>query len=292
MNYTEQYDRYRKLLETALADCIPERDCPERNVENAMRYSLLGGGKRLRGVLVLACCELFGGGATAALPFACAIEMVHAYSLIHDDLPCMDNDTLRRGKPTCHVAFGEAIALLAGDALLTHAFAQICTAELTARQRIAATELLAKAAGTHGMIGGQVIDIEQEGKKIPEPLLNRLHSQKTGALIRAAAALGCVAAGAGEAETAAADRYAANLGLLFQITDDLLDVTATTEQLGKPVGSDAQNHKTTYATLYGAEQSRKIVAQLVQAGQNELAAIPGDCSFLTELIAASAARTY
>lgn len=289
--YNEQHSRYCQLVEQALAEALPNVACPQKVVEDAMRYSLLGGGKRLRAVLVLACCELGGGSVEAALPLACAIEMVHAYSLIHDDLPCMDDDDLRRGKPTCHVVYGEAIAVLAGDALLTKAFEMVSSDILTDKQISKACRIAAGAAGSRGMIGGQVIDIEHEGRAIEKPLLDKLHSLKTGALIRAAAALGCCASGCGNTVTKAVDRYAAHLGLVFQITDDILDVISTTEELGKPIGSDSANNKTTYATLYGVETSQKIVRQLADEAKTSIEMSGVDCCFLTELIDKVATRT-
>lgn len=290
--YTEQYKKYSQLVEEALQSCIPEGNCAQKNVEDAMRYSLLGGGKRLRGVLVLAFNELCGGKLNEALPFACAIEMVHAYSLIHDDLPCMDNDVLRRGKPTCHIRYGEAIALLAGDGLLTKAFEMICEApSLSDHCRCKATATLAAAAGTKGMIGGQVIDIESEGSNISTPLLDTLHSLKTGALIRAAAALGCISANADATVAAGADHFAAILGLIFQIVDDILDVTSSTEELGKSIGSDAENGKMTYATLYGIDGSKRIVSELTPQAKAALSIVQADNSFLCSLVDSMAVRT-
>lgn len=293
MSYQEQYHSYYEAVENALEDALPVCECHQRKVEDAMRYSLLGAGKRLRGVLVLAFCEQFGGNYGSALPLACAIEMVHAYSLIHDDLPCMDDDNLRRGKPTCHIQYGEAVALLAGDALLTKAFELISEGAdgLSVQNRLAAVALLAKAAGSRGMIGGQVIDIENEGAQISKPLLDTLHSLKTGALIRAAVGLGCLASGASGVLAKAADSYAARLGLIFQIVDDLLDITSTPEELGKPVGSDAANGKTTYAGLYGLEGSGKILQELVKEAKAICEQFGGDTVFLRELIDNMVTRT-
>ena len=231
-----------------------------------MAYSLLGGGKRIRGCLVLAMCELCGGDPESALPIACAVEMVHAYSLIHDDLPCMDNDTLRRGKPTCHIQFDEATALLAGDALLTHAFTAVNSAyfngTLPADTVLRCISQLARAAGVEGMIGGQMIDIAHGSQPMTPELLEKMHSMKTGALIRASAVMGCLAAGAPRDIVLQADLYAARIGLAFQIVDDILDTTGDSSTLGKST-SDAQNHKTTYVTLYGEENAREMVRRLV-----------------------------
>ena len=266
MNWNERYPEYCKRIESALPQYLPEIDTPQGKVSEAMAYSLLGGGKRIRGCLVLAMCELCGGELESALPIACAVEMVHAYSLIHDDLPCMDNDTLRRGKPTCHIQFDEATALLAGDALLTHAFSAVNSAyfngTIPADTVLRCISQLARAAGVEGMIGGQMIDIAHGSQPMTPELLEKMHSMKTGALIRASAVMGCLAAGAPRDIVLQADLYAARIGLAFQIVDDILDATGDSSTLGKST-SDAQNHKTTYVTLYGEENAREMVRRLV-----------------------------
>lgn len=266
MNWNERYPEYCKRIESALPQYLPEIDTPQGKVSEAMAYSLLGGGKRIRGCLVLAMCELCGGELESALPIACAVEMVHAYSLIHDDLPCMDNDTLRRGKPTCHIQFDEATALLAGDALLTHAFSAVNSAyfngTLPADTVLRCISQLARAAGVEGMIGGQMIDIAHDSQPMTPELLEEMHAMKTGALIRASAVMGCLAAGAPRDIVLQADLYAARIGLAFQIVDDILDATGDSSTLGKST-SDAQNHKTTYVTLYGEENAREMVRRLV-----------------------------
>ena len=266
MNWNERYPEYCKRIEAALPQYLPETDTPQGKVSEAMAYSLLGGGKRIRGCLVLAMCELCGGDPESALPIACAVEMVHAYSLIHDDLPCMDNDTLRRGKPTCHIQFDEATALLAGDALLTHAFTAVNSAyfngTLPADTVLRCISQLARAAGVEGMIGGQMIDIAHDSQPMTPELLEEMHAMKTGALIRASAVMGCLAAGAPRDIVLQADLYAARIGLAFQIVDDILDATGDSSTLGKST-SDAQNHKTTYVTLYGEENAREMVRRLV-----------------------------
>lgn len=266
-SYGKQYDEYYAAVEAALPGYLPQEETLQKTVQEAMAYSLLAGGKRIRAVLCLAFCRLCGGTVEEAMPFACAIEMVHAYSLIHDDLPCMDDDDLRRGKPSCHIQYGEAMAVLAGDGLLTLGFEtmlnQYYTGKYSPQRVVKAAAELAKAIGTGGMIGGQVIDIEHEGKPITGEELNILHTLKTGALIRASAKMGCIIAGASDDIVARADEYAKNIGLAFQITDDILDVTATREELGKPIDSDKENGKTTYVTLYGMEKSRQIVRELV-----------------------------
>lgn len=266
MTWSERYPEYCSMIEAALPQYLPPVTLPQGKVCEAMAYSLLDGGKRIRGCLTLAMCELCGGEVQSALPLACAVEMVHAYSLIHDDLPCMDNDDLRRGKPSCHIKFGEGTALLAGDALLTHAFSAASDAyfngTLPAETVLRCVNQLSRAAGVEGMIGGQVIDTAPEEVPMTPEQLEAMHSMKTGALIRSAAVLGCLAAGAPRDVVMQADLYAAKIGLAFQIVDDILDVTEESERLGKST-SDADNKKTTYITLYGVEKAREMVRRLV-----------------------------
>ena len=266
MTWSERYPEYCSMIEAALPQYLPPVTLPQGKVCEAMAYSLLDGGKRIRGCLTLAMCELCGGGVQSALPLACAIEMVHAYSLIHDDLPCMDNDDLRRGKPSCHIKFGEGTALLAGDALLTHAFSAASDAyfngTLPAETVLRCVNQLSRAAGVEGMIGGQVIDTAPEEVPMTPEQLEAMHSMKTGALIRSAAVLGCLAAGAPRDVVMQADLYAAKIGLAFQIVDDILDATEESEKLGKST-SDTDNNKTTYITLYGVEKAREMVRRLV-----------------------------
>ncbi len=266
MTWSERYPEYCSMIEAALPQYLPPVTLPQGKVCEAMAYSLLDGGKRIRGCLTLAMCELCGGEVQSALPLACAVEMVHAYSLIHDDLPCMDNDDLRRGKPSCHIKFGEGTALLAGDALLTHAFSAASDAyfngTLPAETVLRCVNQLSRAAGVEGMIGGQVIDTAPEEVPMTPEQLEAMHGMKTGALIRSAAVLGCLAAGAPRDVVMQADLYAAKIGLAFQIVDDILDVTEESEKLGKST-SDADNNKTTYITLYGVEKAREMVRRLV-----------------------------
>lgn len=232
---------------------------PEKaQIGQAARYSLLGGGKRVRAVLTLAACALDGAPATQALDYACALEMLHCYSLIHDDLPCMDNDDFRRGRPSCHKQFGESTALLAADALVTAAFEVIANSELTAESRVQAAAILAKAGGARGMLYGQELDKTYETAAATEQQLLELHAHKTGALIVASTELGCAAAGTPLAIRQAVAKYAAEVGLVFQIVDDILDVTSTTEELGKPVGSDVDNDKTTFVSLYGLDGAHRL----------------------------------
>lgn len=286
-SYGKRFDQYYEAVEAALPGYLPREENLQKTVQEAMAYSLLGGGKRIRAVLCLACCELCGGTVEEAMPFACALEMVHAYSLIHDDLPCMDDDDLRRGKPSCHIQFGEAMAVLAGDGLQTLGFetmlGQYFTGKYPPQRVVKAAAELARAIGSRGMLGGQVIDIEHEGKPVTAEELNLLHSLKTGALIRASAKIGCIIAGASDDVVARADQYAKNLGLAFQITDDLLDVTATEEALGKPIHSDMESQKTTYATLYGPEKSREIIRELVLEADLAIKGSPLDDPFLYQL---------
>lgn len=266
MTWSERYPEYCSMIEAALPQYLPPVTLPQGKVCEAMAYSLLDGGKRIRGCLTLAMCELCGGEVQSALPLACAVEMVHAYSLIHDDLPCMDNDDLRRGKPSCHIKFGDGTALLAGDALLTHAFSAASDAyfngTLPAETVLRCVNQLSRAAGVEGMIGGQVIDTAPEEVPMTPEQLEAMHSMKTGALIRSAAVLGCLAAGAPRDVVMQADLYAAKIGLAFQIVDDILDATEESEKLGKST-SDADNNKTTYITLYGVEKAREMVRRLV-----------------------------
>jgi geranylgeranyl diphosphate synthase type II len=250
-------------VETALAAVFPQEGrCAD--LQEAMEYSLLAGGKRLRPVLALETCRMCGGAKELALPFACAVEMVHTYSLIHDDLPAMDNDDLRRGRPTSHKVYGEATAILAGDGLLTAAFEQLTRAELPPERIVAAVSCLSVAAGPMGMVGGQSLDMAGEGRALTREELERLQSLKTGALICAAAELGCIAAGGDEESRARVRRYAQALGRAFQIQDDILDVSGNDQELGKPVGSDAANDKSTFVTALGLDGCRKQVEVLTQ----------------------------
>lgn len=271
MDFEAHMGDYRAQTEQALEALCDVYFAPNSEVARAARYSLLGGGKRVRGILVLAACALLGGDVAAAAPLAAGIEMLHCYSLIHDDLPCMDNDDMRRGKPSCHKAFGEATALLAGDALLTAAFEAVSDAALPAEARISAVKALSFAAGARGMVLGQELDLRIEQGPASEEELRAVHQGKTGALINAAVQMGAAAAGAAEADRARLRAYAEDLGLVFQIVDDVLDVTSTSEALGKPVGSDAANGKTTFATLYGPARAMAMAAELTESACAALA---------------------
>lgn len=256
MDFTEQYKNYIQMLENALDVFVSERKNLQNTVYKAMRYSLLGGGKRIRGVLCLAACEAAGGKAEDAVPIACAVEMIHAYSLIHDDLPSMDNDDMRRGKPSCHKAFGEAMAILAGDGLLSLAFETVIKNAPDAALAWRALRVLAEGAGPEGMLGGQVVDIESENCEIDMETLNYLHSHKTGALIKAACVAGGITGGGNDEFIKALEKYAENIGLAFQIQDDVLDVEGSAGELGKTVGSDAKSMKSTFVTHMGVEESK------------------------------------
>ena len=260
---------YIEMVEKALDRYVSTQRCNNDHVLEAMRYSVLGGGKRIRALLVLNFNRILGGAANDAMEFAAAIEMMHAYSLIHDDLPCMDDDDLRRGKPSCHVAFGEAIALLAGDALQTLAFETLArNTSLEPAQVLQAVRELAAAAGSGGMVGGQTVDIEGTAQTVEQ--LTGMCMMKTGALIKCAVRLGCLSVGADEASMAQADIYADAIGLAFQIRDDILDVIGSTEELGKPVGSDAEQQKATFATVLGTERAQSLAEKLTRTALDAL----------------------
>lgn len=269
---TQEHAQYMqaqlKQIETALDQLAPQYEQAERqkHVVDAMRYALEAGGKRIRPFLVLEFCKLCGGTAEQAMAPACALEMIHTFSLIHDDLPAMDNDDYRRGKPSCHKAFGEATAILAGDGLSVHAVHTILQdSTLKDAVKLQLVRVLMDATGYLGMIGGQVMDMENEQRSdVQVEDLQVMCAAKTGALIRAACKMGCIAAGASEETIQQADHYGACLGLAFQIVDDILDVTSTTEVLGKPVGSDAAEHKQTFVTLLGIDAAREEANRLTQ----------------------------
>ena len=271
MDYRKQLDEDVALIEARLKERF--RACePMAGLYDAMEYSLLAGGKRVRPGLTLEVCRMCGGDPVQALPFACAAEMIHTYSLIHDDLPCMDDDDLRRGRPTNHKVFGEAVAVLAGDGLLTAAFETALEGGecLPAERVTAACACLARAAGARGMVGGQALDMAAEGRSLRQQELERLQALKTGALIAAAAEMGCIAAGGDELERAAVRRYAQKLGLAFQIRDDMLDVVGDEQTLGKSIGSDSANEKTTFYTLKGLDACRELVETLTREAEEAL----------------------
>ncbi len=287
MTAKERLLYYAQLTEETLDKTLQQINTPYSSFNQlveAMRYSLLGGGKRIRAALCLEFCRLCGGRVEDALPFACAIEMVHAYSLIHDDLPCMDDDELRRGKPSCHIAFGEAQALLAGDAMLTFAFETALSAEQVEKSNvIAAVRTLAECAGYKGMCGGQAMDLAAEQEPVDHQTLVEIHSGKTGKMIIAAAKMGCYAAGGTAEQLEMAEQYAADLGSVFQMVDDVLDVTASQEELGKPIGSDAESNKTTYVTLFGVEKTMEMAGVLNTRAKRAVEIFGEEGCFLKDL---------
>lgn len=284
MNFQAEYNHDKNTVDQALAAYFQDAAAPYRTLLEAMRYSLNAGGKRLRPVLVLAFCRACGGDAGAALPVACAIEMVHTYSLIHDDLPCMDNDNLRRGKPTNHVVYGACTATLAGDALQAEAFRTILESRLPAETRAECARILADAAGTTGICGGQQLDMEGEQKQLSRDELFEIHKRKTAAMIRAACLMGITCGNGTPKQVQAAEEYAEALGLAFQIRDDMLDVISTVEELGKPIGSDAQEGKTTFMSLYGLDRCQQYVHELTEQASAAIAGVFTDAAFLQALV--------
>lgn len=259
LDHSVQYELYRSAVEDYL-DGLFRGERPYGKLHEAMRYSLMAGGKRVRPVLTLAFCDMLGGDWRNALPFACALELIHTYSLIHDDLPCMDDDDLRRGKPTCHKVYGETLAVLAGDALQPEAFALIALApSMSAEQRIQAVSALSSASGSDGMVAGQVLDLDGSCHSACE--VDLLHSLKTGKLLCVAGELGCIAAGGDENTRAKAIEYGRHIGLAFQVRDDMLDVIGDEGEFGKPIGSDRAEGKTTYVDFLGLPGCQKLVEQ-------------------------------
>lgn len=261
MDCKEKFITVGKMIEESLAEYMNVGKLPQQRVFDAMSYSLLAGGKRLRPVIMIYACEMCGGKAADIMPFACAMEMIHTYSLIHDDLPSMDNDDLRRGRATNHIKFDEATAILAGDALLNMAFeitSSYQNERVSDKNILKAVSVLSRSAGAMGMIGGQMIDIESENKTLSLEELLHLHSLKTGAIIRASGVCGAVIAGADDKEIKAIDDFCLNLGIAFQIQDDILDVIGDEKELGKKIGSDAANHKNTYVSLTSLEDAEKL----------------------------------
>lgn len=297
MDFTKEMEAARRMVETRLG-----RFFPGGGLEEAMRYSLLAGGKRIRPILTMKFCQAAGGTMEEALDFGCAVEMLHTYSLIHDDLPCMDNDDLRRGRPTSHRVFGECVATLAGDALQAAAFQTVLSVQGDWRHggamcKVLAAEILAEAAGFQGMCGGQYQDTIGDGQPHTEEELTAINDKKTGALLRAACRMG-VAASMGRRITedscmAAAGEYASNLGLAFQIRDDMLDVIGDAGEFGKPIGSDASNGKTTYVTLLGLAECERRVMDYTEKAKAALGtgAWAGPVEFLETLADSLAVRT-
>lgn len=292
MNFKNELEQKVGEAEQIIQRYLPKETGYQKTVIQAMNYSMLAGGKRLRPILMQECFRLFGGTGESVCPFMAAIEMIHTYSLVHDDLPAMDNDEYRRGKKTTHIVYGEAMAILAGDALLNLAFETAASSmeKLTASEELVRTaralSILGKKAGIYGMIGGQTADIEAEetGAEAEEALLLFIHEHKTSALIEAAMGIGSVLAGADEKDADSVMEAARHIGLAFQIQDDILDVTSSLEQLGKQTGSDEKNHKVTYVTLKGLEESKVQVAKHSERALELFSSLPGENRFLEELI--------
>ncbi len=286
-------NNYQDIIDKEFNNIMPDSFANYKTVVEAMRYSFLLGGKRIRPIILLEFFRICGGKDNNALPFAISLEMIHTYSLIHDDLPCMDNDDMRRGKPSNHKMFGEDMALLAGDGLLTEAFymASQCK-NIPADSVLRAIGELSLLSGYRGMVGGQVIDLESEGKNISADIIEELNLLKTGGLLRAAAKIGAILAGASEEKIFAADNYGKYLGLAFQIVDDILDYCGDEKLLGKPVNSDEKNNKSTFVSIYGIEKCREMVDEYTKLALDCLKSIGGDTAFLEELTVYLANRNY
>lgn len=276
------YNEYKKLIDDYLLSCIKENQASVKGLADAMNYSLNIGGKRIRPVLALEFCRVTGGNIENALPAACAVELIHTYSLIHDDLPCMDNDDFRRGKPTNHKVYGETTAVIAGDALQAEAFKLILGSKLDSSAKIKAASILADAAGLNGMCGGQFLDTVLEDYARTSEALDNVNSLKTGAILRAACEIGAVCSNADEKKIAAARLFGNNIGLAFQIRDDVLDVIGSKEILGKDIGSDTELNKATYMSLLGEEKCMGIVKELTEQAKAALKEVFSDVDFLIE----------
>ncbi len=288
MDMKQELEVRTREIETIIKAYLPKEEGYQKTVLQAMNYSILAGGKRLRPMLMIETYRLFGGKSRVIEPFAAAIEMIHTYSLVHDDLPAMDNDEYRRGKKTTHAVYGEAMGILAGDALLNYAYetAALAFDMEPEHARIGkAFQVLAKKAGVYGMVGGQTADVESEGEReISKDKLNFIYRLKTGALLEASMAIGAILADAPDREREIVEQAALEAGLAFQIQDDILDVTSSLEVLGKPIGSDSKNQKTTYLTLEGMERAREDVRRLFQNAVEKIEALPGKNPFLPELL--------
>lgn len=290
----ELKNRVREV-EQVITGFLPEEKGPQSTVLKAMNYSVQAGGKRLRPMLIMETYRLFGGCGKAVEPFMAAMEMIHSYSLVHDDLPALDNDEYRRGKKSTHAAFGEAMGILAGDALLNYAFETAVKAfdlETDGKRVAEALKILARKAGIYGMIGGQTVDVESEGKHLSPELLTFIHENKTGALIEAAMMIGAVLAGADEASVKTVETVAGKIGMAFQIRDDILDVTGTQEEIGKPIGSDAKNEKVTWVSMYGLENAEREVETLSEDAVRLLETLPNENLFLKQLLLSLTGRTH
>lgn len=287
MNFHEELQKRTAWTEEVVKSFLPAEEGYQKNIMEAMNYSVLAGGKRLRPLLMFETYRMFGGDGDVIRPFMAAMEMIHTYSLVHDDLPAMDNDEYRRGKLTTHAKYGHAMGVLAGDGLLNYAFETAASAfdcGTDAGKTAKALQILAKKAGIYGMIGGQVVDVQSSGSSISQERLDFIYALKTGALLEASMMVGAVLAGASEEEVKTVEQVASDVGLAFQIRDDILDVTSTLEMLGKPIHSDDKNEKTTYVTLRGLEQASKDVEEISKRALLRLSSLPYENEFLTELI--------
>ncbi|NDO46108.1 polyprenyl synthetase family protein [Clostridium sp. MD294] len=285
MNCKEQISIKAKEIDDYLQKRLPQQSEYPSEIFEAMRYSIFAGGKRLRPILLLSACEALGGETEKAIDFACAIEMIHTYSLIHDDLPAMDNDDYRRGMLTSHKKFGEATAILAGDGLLHHAFeimSNACVKDCTI-QTVKAMQSIAHGAGVYGMLSGQVVDVLSEGKQIDEKTMYFIHKNKTAAMLQGALKAGAILAGATQKQIEMMEQAGEKIGVAFQIADDILDITSTLEELGKPVHSDEKNEKNTYITMYGIEKSKQMVETLSQQAISLFEELGENANFLIEL---------
>lgn len=288
MNFRDEQEKRVNEIEEILKKRLPLKEGKQKRIMDAMEYSLLAGGKRLRPMLMLETYRLFGGQSSVIEPFMAALEMIHTYSLVHDDLPAMDNDDYRRGRKTTHVVYGEGMGILAGDALLNYAFETAASAfdmeDAEAAKIGKAIQILSGKAGIYGMIGGQVVDVLSTGQQVDGETLDFIYQLKTGALIECAMMIGAVLAGADSNQVHAVEQIAAKVGMAFQIQDDILDVTSTAEVLGKPIHSDEKNEKTTYVTWKGLEESKREVARLSEEAVEELRRFHPEDDFLETLL--------
>lgn len=286
MDFKSRLNQGKQLVEDLLIEMLPKTAVYQKSVIDSMEYSLKAGGKRLRPILLIEACRALGGDVKKAYPFACAVEMIHTYSLIHDDLPAMDDDDLRRGKPTNHKVFGEGIAILAGDGLLNYAHELMIKSiveDIENKSLPRAAYEISNAAGVYGMIGGQCADLEGEGKTVDLKTLEFIHRHKTGALITAPLKAGAIIGGATKEQLESIEKYGEAIGLAFQITDDILDVVGDEKSLGKKVGSDEANEKSTYPSIYGLEESRKMAREQLEKALKQLEAFKDEADFFREL---------
>ncbi|MCW0825134.1 polyprenyl synthetase family protein [Clostridioides difficile] len=286
MEFKQCLKEKASFVEKVLKEYMPKEEGYQKTVIEAMNYSLSAGGKRLRPILTLEACKIVGGNEDEAIPFAIAIEMIHTYSLIHDDLPALDNDDLRRGRPTNHKVYGEAMGILAGDALLNYAFEVMLAGSINKEnpeKYLKAINEIAKGAGIYGMIGGQVVDVESENKQIEKEKLDYIHMNKTAAMMVGCMRAGATIGGANSEQMEEITKYAKNIGLSFQIVDDILDILGDEAKLGKKVGSDIENHKSTYPSLLGLDKSKEIAHNLIDEAKKSIEKLSDDVDFLKGL---------